>query len=67
MSYRPNGAQVFRQAAFYVDRIPEGAKPGELPIRQPNCLELVINLKTARAMGLTVPPWLLARADAVVE
>jgi putative tryptophan/tyrosine transport system substrate-binding protein len=67
MSYGPNGSQVFRQAASYVDRILRGAKPGDLPIQQPNAFELVINLKTAKAMRLDVPPWMIARADEVIE
>jgi putative ABC transport system substrate-binding protein len=67
MSYGPNGARMFVQAASYVDRILKGAKAGDLPIQQPNALELVINLKSAKTMGLTVPPWLLARADEVIE
>jgi putative tryptophan/tyrosine transport system substrate-binding protein len=67
MSYGPNGAQVFRQAASYIDRILRGAKAGDLPIQQPNAFELVINLKIAKSMGLAPPAWLLARADEVIE
>ena len=66
-AYSPDQPSEFRQAAYFVDRILHGEKPGDLPVQTPNKYELVINLKTAKALGLTVPPSLLARADEVIE
>jgi putative ABC transport system substrate-binding protein len=67
LSYGPDRVDNWRRAAFYVDRILRGEKPGDLPIRLPTKFEMVLNLKTAKALGLAIPPSIMLRADEVIE
>ena len=67
ISYSADQSEIYRNVALNVDRILKGAKPSELPVLQPTRYELVVNLKTAKALGIVIPPGLLARADEVIE
>jgi putative ABC transport system substrate-binding protein len=67
MAFQSKEVELYRQSASYVDKVLKGAKPADLPIQQPSKFELIINMKTANAIGLAVPPAFLARADEVIE
>ena len=67
LSYGPDQVDIYRRAATYVDRILRGAKPGDLPVQFPTKFEMVVNLKTAKALGLAIPPSIMLRADEVIE
>ena len=67
MTYGPSNVELFKRAAYFVDKILKGAKPGELPVEQPTKIEMIVNLRTAKALGVTIPPALLLRADDVIQ